>query len=363
MHIPDGYLSPSTCTVMFAGAIPFWYVAIQRLKKVLNARLIPRIALLSALSFVIMMFNVPLPGGTTGHAVGMGILAVLLGPWASMLAISIALAIQALFFGDGGITCFGANCFNMAIAGSLVAYGVYRLISASASLASPRRIVAAALAGYIAINVSAFFASIEFGVQPMLFHHADGSPLYAPYPLYISIPAMMIGHLSFAGIVEAVIAGSLVAYLQKTDIELLRITAPGVSDTEPAIPEAIVINLRPLWLILAALMVLSPLGLLAAGSAWGEWSAEDLKNPEIRKQITIASRNMAPPENPPTGLEMLSSFWTAPMPDYAPSIVKSPQLGYLLSALFGTGVILLLWFLFSWLLERIVSVSLRTPKS
>ena len=182
MHIPDGYLSPSTCSVLFAGAIPFWYVAMQRLKKVFSARLIPLIALLSALSFVIMMFNVPLPGGTTGHAVGMGILSVVLGPWASMVAISIALAIQAIFFGDGGITCFGANSFNMAIVGSLVAYGVYRLISGNAPLESPRRIVAAALAGYIAINVSAFFASIEFGLQPMLFHTSDGAALYAPSP-------------------------------------------------------------------------------------------------------------------------------------------------------------------------------------
>ena len=46
-----------------------------------------------------------------------------------MLSVSIALLIQAIFFGDGGITTFGANCFNMAIAGSLVAHFVYRAIA------------------------------------------------------------------------------------------------------------------------------------------------------------------------------------------------------------------------------------------
>lgn len=349
MHIPDGYLSPSTCVAMFAGSIPFWYVGMQRLKKSLSARLIPRISLLSALSFVIMMFNVPLPGGTTGHAVGMGILAVLLGPWASMLAITIALAIQALFFGDGGITCFGANCFNMAVVGSLVAYGVYRLVSGNASLESPRRIVAAALGGYIAINVAALFASIEFGIQPMLFHTSDGAALYAPYPLSISIPAMMIGHLTFAGLAELVISGSLVAYVQKTDIDLLRVTAPSAADRDHGVGEGAAVNLRPLWLLLATLMVLSPLGLLAAGSAWGEWSSEDFKNPEIRKQITVASHNTPPPLDLPFGLEKLSRLWTAPMPDYAPSFVKSPKLGYILSAIFGTGLILLFFFFLSWL--------------
>jgi len=102
-----------------------------------------------------MMFNLPLPGGTTGHAVGVGIAAIVLGPWASILAISIALVIQALLFGDGGITAIGANCFNMAILGSLTAYGIYRLVAGSAPIESPRRVFAAALAGYLAINVSA----------------------------------------------------------------------------------------------------------------------------------------------------------------------------------------------------------------
>ena len=102
MHIPDGYLSPSTCATLYVGAAPFWYVALRRVKSLMHGRIVPMISLFSAFSFVVMMFNLPLPGGTTGHAVGMGIAAVVLGPWASILAISVALAIQAVFFGDGG---------------------------------------------------------------------------------------------------------------------------------------------------------------------------------------------------------------------------------------------------------------------
>src|ERR1700720_2873547 len=100
MHIPDGYLSPATCTALYASSAPFWYVALQRVKKTLHTRLIPLLSLFAAFSFVIMMFNLPLPGGTTGHAVGIGIATIVLGPWASILAISIALIIQAVFFGD-----------------------------------------------------------------------------------------------------------------------------------------------------------------------------------------------------------------------------------------------------------------------
>src|ERR1043166_1599948 len=146
MHIPDGYLSPATCAVLYCGAAPFWYVALKRVRKVLHTRLVPLLSLFAAFSFVIMMFNLPLPGGTTGHAVGIGLAAVVLGPWASMLAISVALIIQALFFGDGGITAIGANCFNMAIAGSVVAFAIYRLISGRSPLTSTRRVLAAGIA-------------------------------------------------------------------------------------------------------------------------------------------------------------------------------------------------------------------------
>src|ERR1700682_3713656 len=98
MHIPDGYLSPSTCAALYVGAAPFWYVALQRVKRLLHTRFVPLLSLFSAFSFVVMMFNLPLPGGTTGHAVGVGIAAIVLGPWAAILSISVALLIQALFF-------------------------------------------------------------------------------------------------------------------------------------------------------------------------------------------------------------------------------------------------------------------------
>ncbi len=86
MHIPDGYLSPSTCAVTYAAAIPFWYVALDRVKRLLQSRLVPLLAVVSAFSFVVMMFNLPIPGGTTAHAVGMGVAAIVLGPWPAILA-------------------------------------------------------------------------------------------------------------------------------------------------------------------------------------------------------------------------------------------------------------------------------------
>lgn len=354
MHIPDGYLSPSTCAVGYAIAAPCWYLALKRVRRFLNTRLVPLIAVFSAFCFVVMMFNLPIPGGTTAHAIGTGIATIVLGPWAGMLAISTALLIQALFFGDGGITTFGFNSFNMGILAAVVAYVVYRLISGRAALTSPRRIVAAAIAGYLAINAGALAASIEFGVQPMLFHTVNGAPLYAPYPLSVSIPAMMIAHLTLAGLAEAICAAGLVAWLQRTHPELLRFTAgDGVAlDTAGFVKTTARGGwyvTRGLWLGLAILMIATPLGLLATAEAWGEWGPGDFSS----GNATIASQSLhhAAPTRAPQGMQQLASVWTAPMPDYAPPFMKSEAFGYILSAFVGAGLIIIAFFLLIWLIR------------
>jgi cobalt/nickel transport system permease protein len=354
MHIPDGYLSPPTCVALFAGSAPFWYTALRRMKRALNTQMIPLLSVFAAFSFIMMMFNLPLPGGTTGHATGVGIATIVLGPWASILAISIALVIQAIFFGDGGITAIGANCFNMAIVGSLTAYVVYRAISGRAPIESPRRVVAAALAGYISINLAALVAAIEFGIQPLLYRDASGSPLYAPYPLHIAIPAMMIGHLTVAGLAELVVSAGVVAYLQRAEPSLLRGTAPGaiIGGKAHTVPKNGWRATRPLWIALSVLMILTPLGILAAGSAWGEWSPEDFSSHASRNRIAAVSGSNRPPERAPAGLRRLGSFWTAPMPRYAPVFVKSAAFGYLLSAMAGTGVIMLVFLIAGWISNR-----------
>jgi cobalt/nickel transport system permease protein len=336
VHIPDGYLSPSTCAALYAGAVPFWWASLGRLRRTLHTRLVPRLSLFAAFSFVVMMFNIPLPGGTTGHATGVGLAAVVLGPAASILAVSTALTIQAFFFGDGGITALGANCFNMAIVGSLCAFAVYRVVAWGAPLDSPRRIAAAGLAGYVAINAAALVTAVEFGVQPMFFRDATGAPLYCPYPLSIAVPAMMIGHLTVAGIAEMFLTAGVVGFLLRTDPSMLAAAAGTASATGEAR-----VGLRALWGLLGVMLVLTPLGLLAAGTAWGEWSAKDFESSTTRQSIATASRQQAPPAAAPKGLARLGTIWSAPLPDYAPPVLKSEVLGYALSGMLGAGLVVL----------------------
>ena len=221
MHIPDGYLGPTTCGFFYVVMAPIWALCSRIVKKTLKAKQVPLLAIGAAFSFLIMMFNVPIPGGTTGHAVGGVLVAILLGPWAACLAITVALVIQALLFGDGGITAIGANCFNMAFVLPFAGYYIYKLVSYGSPLNSNRRVIAAAIAGYIGINVSACLAGVEFGIQPLLHHTASGQALYCPYGLNVAIPAMLGEHILLFGWVEAIVTALVVKYLQKQDISLL----------------------------------------------------------------------------------------------------------------------------------------------
>lgn len=222
MHIPDGYLGPATCGVFYAIMLPIWGLASNTVKKTLKAKQVPLLAIGAAFSFVIMMLNVPIPGGTTGHAVGAVLVAILLGPWAACIAVTVALVVQALLFGDGGITAIGANCFNMAFVEVFIGYYLYRAISGPSLIISNRRVIAAGIAGYIALNIAAFSAAVMFGIQPLLHTNSQGQALYCPYGLNVAIPAMVGEHMLIFGWVEAIVTALVVKYLQTQDPSLLK---------------------------------------------------------------------------------------------------------------------------------------------
>lgn len=226
MHIPDGYLGPPTYLAAFAACVPLWRIAARKVTQGLATGRAPLLAIAAAFSFLVMMFNIPLPGGTTGHAVGGVLIAIAVGPWGAMLSISIALVIQALLFGDGGITAIGANCFNIAFVMPFAGYFSYRLLRRVLT-SEKGRAVAAGIAGWIGLNSAALTTAVMFGIQPLFHTGADGRALYAPYPLSIAIPAMMLEHLFLFGIAEALLTGLIVQHLQRSESAWILRTAAG----------------------------------------------------------------------------------------------------------------------------------------
>jgi len=80
-----------------------------------------------------------------------------------------------------------------------------------------RTYLAAFFSGYVGLSVAAIVTAVEFGIQPLLAHSADGRPLYAPYPLSIAVPAMAIEHLLLFSIVEGVVTVLLLKYFLKNE--------------------------------------------------------------------------------------------------------------------------------------------------
>jgi cobalt/nickel transport system permease protein len=222
MHIPDGYLSPQTYVPLYAVFVASAAVAVKKVKAKVDKKLVPFLGMAAAFSFLIMMFNVPIPGGTTGHAVGAAIIALLFGPWVAFVAVSVALIIQALVFGDGGITAIGANCVNMALIIPFVAWYVFKFL-ARKNASATRLSIAAFISGYLSINVAAIMAGFEFGIQPLIASGADGNPLYAPYPLSIAVPAMAVEHLVLFGFVEAIVTLLIFRYFYKYNKEFIEV--------------------------------------------------------------------------------------------------------------------------------------------
>jgi cobalt/nickel transport system permease protein len=317
MHIPENYLSPSTCAVMAVATVPAWTYSIKKVKKEITKDKMPLLGIFAAFSFVAMMFNVPLVGGSTGHAVGATLIAILLGPECACLSVSVTLIIQALLFGDGGILAIGANCFNMAFVMPFIGYALYSLISSK--IKSPKgRYIGAGIGAYVGINAAALCAAIEFGVQPYLFKNAEGQALYCPYGLTTSIPAMMAGHLTVFGLAEVVFTLAVLAFVDST--------SPQLKAHQPQTKKGNTL----IGVLLGVLVCLTPIGLLATGTAWGEWGAD-----EFAEGLGLGYT--------PAGLEngLLSSF-EAICPDY--SIGNLPEVvTYILSAIIGVAVCTILF--------------------
>ena len=336
MHIPENYLSPVTCGVMTAAMVPVWAHAVTKIRVELDADRLPLVGVGAAFSFLAMMFNVPLVGGTTGHAVGGTLAALLFGPDAACLAVSAALLLQALIFGDGGFLAFGANCFNMAFVLPYLGFFVYRLLVRAMGgdrASEGRRLLAAAIGSYAGLNAAAFCAAVEFGIQPLLFTDSLGHALYCPYDLSVSIPAMMIPHLAVAGFVEAAFTAAVYAYVMKTSPDL---TYERSLSGSPASGSHI-----PVFALTALLVAAVPLGLLATGTAWGEWGAE-----EIAEVVTGGS----PLGYVPQGL---AEGWSLSvlMPDYALEGMHEAA-AYILSAVIGVCLLVILFRLFALLTRR-----------
>lgn len=204
MHIPDGFISPQTYIPAIAISAVLLSIAYKKIE--LDVEKIPFIAGVSAVSFVIMLIAIPFPGGTTMHLSGVAIIALLFGPWIAFSSISLVLLIQALLFGEGGITSYPINIIAIAFVGSFSSYYSYKLLS------SFSKNIAMFMAGWTSIFFPSVVVALVLGIQPLV-ASVDSTPLYFPFGLSVTLPSVVIPHI-LLGIAEGFVTYSGVKFLK-----------------------------------------------------------------------------------------------------------------------------------------------------
>jgi cobalt/nickel transport system permease protein len=198
MHIPDGFIAPQMYLPAYGVAAALWTVGLRRLRSALREEMIPRLAVLTAFSFVAMMVMLPLPGGTSAHATGIAVLALLFGIWTAFVSVSLVLLLQALLFGAGGVTALPVNAPALGLVGSAVAWVAYHLLRGA------HEGFALVAAGWLSVNASALLMALALGLQPMIAHTQEGHPLFFPFGLSVTLPAVMIPH-ALIGVGEGIL--------------------------------------------------------------------------------------------------------------------------------------------------------------
>ena len=209
MHIPDGFLSIYVIIPTLIITLIFWAIAIKKTK--LTEHQIPLMGLLTALFFAAMMMNYPIVGGTTAHLLGGATIGLILGPWAGCISVTIILVLQALLFGDGGLTALGANVLNMGIIGIFVPCIIFLVANKALKIKSTTALFATIfVSAFVGDVLAAISAGVELGLSQPVF----------TYGLGVAVPAMAINH-SIIGVAEGIVTVIIIGTLLKLRPDVL----------------------------------------------------------------------------------------------------------------------------------------------
>ena len=203
MHIRDGILSPEVCAVTGLISLVAVGYSLRKLRVDLEDRAVPLTGMLAAVVFAGQMVNFPLIGlPVSGHLLGGVLAAVMLGPWAGCLAISLVLIVQAVLFNDGGLLSLGANILNMGVVGAWGGYSIYTTVRKWLGNGSVTAIPAAIISAWLSVLAAAALFCVEFGCSA-------GSKEFSLRGIF----TLMVLYHAMIGIGEALITGSILSFI------------------------------------------------------------------------------------------------------------------------------------------------------
>ncbi|MBU6147004.1 MAG: energy-coupling factor ABC transporter permease [Actinomycetales bacterium] len=199
LHIPDGFIDVPTSAAVWVIAVLGIALALRGARRQLDDSLIPMAGLTAVFIFAMQMLNFPVAAGTSGHLIGAALAAVLIGPWAAVLALTVVLVVQALFFADGGLIALGLNITNLALVAVAVSWLVFSLLARLLPKSPLSVIITAGIAGFLSVPVAALAFVVEFALG------GTGA-----VPLATVFTAMVGVHLVI-GVIEGIVTALVVA--------------------------------------------------------------------------------------------------------------------------------------------------------
>jgi cobalt/nickel transport system permease protein len=229
MHIPDGFINGGTSLAgggVAAGGIA---ISLKQAARTLDDRRIPMAGLAASFIFAVQMLNFPVATGTSGHLLGGVLAAVLVGPWAGALCVSVVLIVQALLFADGGLSALGLNIINMAFVGAFVGYGVFLAVRTLLPRTRSSVVIASGIAAALAPVLAATTFTIEYAIG------GNGAASVG------KVAAAMIGVHAVIGLGEGIITAMTISAVLASRPDLVhgalhlpRFATPVVVPPEPA---------------------------------------------------------------------------------------------------------------------------------
>ncbi len=209
MHIPDGFINGATSAGFGVAAAGGLGAALRQTGRYLNERQVPLAGLVAAFVFAAQMVNFPVVSGMSGHLLGGVLAAVLVGPWAGFVVLSVVLLVQGIFFADGGLSALGLNIVNLGFVGAIGGYWIYRLLLR----ALPKNPRGVTLSAGIAAGVAVPLAAMGFVIQYAIGGTTDVS--------VGTVLTAMLGTHILIGIGEGVITTLVVGAVVRTRPDLV----------------------------------------------------------------------------------------------------------------------------------------------
>jgi cobalt/nickel transport system permease protein len=224
MHVPDGTLSTEVCLAAGVISLGAVHYSLRKLDNSLADRTVPMTGMMAALIFAGQMVNFPIAlfgiPSVSGHLMGGVLAAVILGPWAGCIAVTLVLVVQCLLFADGGLAALGVNVLNMGVVGALGGYAVYASVRRLLGNGTRGTIAGVVVASWLSVIAASGLFCLEFGLS-----HAD-SPEYN----VMQWVALMVTVHSAIGVGESLITGTVIGFVLAQRPDLLYAVTPGTTD-------------------------------------------------------------------------------------------------------------------------------------